>query len=117
MTASLCSLHCGHFSGVDPAAAAAALPGLKQAFTHVDYDAAGRTLDITGAHGLPDDPEALTALLDSLSRLLAEDGRGSIILRCEATEVCYFRRGMWTLLALPFPPDPFDRIRHAGLAG
>jgi len=114
MSASLCSLHCGHFTGVDPAAVAAALPGLKKSFTHVDYSAPDRTLGLTGAHGLEDDPAALTGLLDALSRLLAEDGRGSIILRCEAAEVCYFRRNMWTLLALPFPPDPFDRIRHAG---
>ncbi|MEW5773356.1 MAG: hypothetical protein AB1916_07500 [Thermodesulfobacteriota bacterium] len=114
MTDSLCSLHCGRLAGVDPAAVAAALPGLQTAFTHVDYSPERRTLDLTGAHGLPDDPEALTRLLDSLSRLLGEDGRGSIILRCENTEICYFRRNMWALLAMHIPPDPFDRIRHAG---
>ena len=114
MSSSLCSLHCGHFSGVDRAAVAKALPRLKKAFNHVDYSEPDRTLELTGAHGLDDDPEALTRLLDSLSKLLGKEGRGSIILRCEATEICYFRKGMWSLLAMPVPPDPFDRIRHAG---
>ena len=114
MTGSFCSLHCGHFAGVDPAAVAKALPGLKHLFTHVDYVEPERTLELTGARGLDDDPEALTQLLDSLSLLLADDGRGSIILRCENTEICYFRKGMWTLLSMAIPPDPFDRIRHAG---
>jgi hypothetical protein len=114
MTSSLCSLHCGHFSGVDTAAVAKALPKLKKTFTHVDYAESERALDLTGAHNLEDDPEALTKLLDYLSKLLGKNGRGSIILRCEQTEICYFRKGMWSLLAMPVPPDPFDRIHHAG---
>lgn len=113
MTASLCSLHCGHFAGVDSAAVKAVLPALKKTFSFVDYDADGRSLELTGARGLDDDPDALTALLDTLSGLLAEGGRGSIILRCEQTEICYFRKGAWTLLAMSIPPDPFDRIRYA----
>lgn len=112
MTTLLCSLHCGHFEGVDASAVAARLDELRQTFSHADFSAEARTLDLTGARGLADDPGALTSLLDSLSRLLAQDGRGSIILRCEETEICYFRKGMWTLLAMHIPPDPFDRISH-----
>lgn len=112
MTTLLCSLHCGHFEGVDASAVAARLGELKQTFSHADFSAEARTLDLTGARGLADDPEALTGIFDSLARLLAQDGRGSIILRCETAEICYFRKGMWTLLAMDVPPDPFDRIRH-----
>jgi hypothetical protein len=114
MMETICSLHCGHFTGVDPEMFKARREELEELFSYVGYVEETGALEVTGARDLEDHPRAIGPIFDMLSMLLTEMGRGSIILRCEGTEVCYFRKNMWSLQPMPVPPDPFDSIRHAG---
>ena len=111
---SKCSLNCGYFHGVSGPAFAEAQNYLEGLFRHVYYDAGTDLLELTGGTNFPDEPSKLMELFDKLSLLLTETGKGRIMIQCELSEICYFRKGMWKLLGIHVPPDPFDDIHYAG---
>lgn len=108
-----CSLHCGHFFGVSENAFKEQEKYLKDLFNHVDFDAPSRSLDVTGARNVNHDPDVLIQIFNTLSNLLEEHGKGRLMLVCDDTEVCFFRRGKWKLMAIQMPEDPFDGVVYA----
>lgn len=114
MTKDTCSLHCGEFYGVGEEAFSNNKAFLEELFGLVEFDPEQGTLRLCGARGVSDLPSDLTKILDTLSHLPGETGKGRIMLHCERLfEVCYFRHRMWKLEAIGMPEDPFDGVRHA----
>jgi hypothetical protein len=109
---SQCSLHCGHFTGVAKSVFATNSDYLHRLFTYVFYDEAGETLEVTGAREIDDHPDALRKIFNTLATLLKEGGKGRIMLQCDTTEICFFRRNMWKLMSIQVPPDPFEDIYY-----
>jgi len=109
---SVCSLHCGHFSGVNAERFQAEKGFLEGLFRFVSFESETGALDVTGAQGLAHDPDMLIDLFNRFAGLLGEQGRGRIILQCDGHEICYFRKSMWKLLAISIPEDPFDDIHY-----
>jgi hypothetical protein len=108
-----CSLHCGVFNGVGKDRFEESADELNRLFDYVRYVEETRTLELTGAKNIEDSPPVLTEIFDFLSRLLEDDdGRGRIMLQCEAHEICYFRRHMWKLMGIAVPDDPFNDIHY-----
>jgi hypothetical protein len=109
---SICSLHCGSFGGVSKGDFEKNAKFLRGLFDYVHYDEEAERLEVTGARDIADIPDEITKIFNGLARLLKEGGRGKIMLQCEASEICYFRRNMWKLMSIHIPPDPFDDIHH-----
>jgi len=109
----MCSMHCGHLSGVSKQAFDKARAALEKLFEAVRYEAEYEMLHVCGAREIEDSPGKLSEILDMLAGLLSEKGKGHIMMRCEGiTEVCYFRRNMWKLAGIELPPDPFEGIHY-----
>jgi hypothetical protein len=109
---SACSLHCGSFAGVSKEDFEKNGKFLRGLFDYVHYDEQAERLEITGARDVYDSPDEITSIFNKMARLLKDGGRGKIMLQCEASEICYFRRNMWKLMSIHIPPDPFDDIRY-----
>jgi len=109
---SYCSLHCGHFNGVEKDVFDKNKSFLEGLFRFVSFDPETGALDVTGAQNLQHDPDKLIEIFNALASLLSEEGRGRIILQCDAHEICYFRKSMWKLLSVHIPDDPFDDIHY-----
>jgi len=109
---SACSLHCGHFLGVEPEAFKSSEASLKEIFRYIHHDGRTGMLEVAGGVNVPHDPARLTEIFDMLATMLSEGGKGRIMLQCEATEVCYFRRKAWKLEYVELPPDPFEGVRR-----
>lgn len=107
-----CTLSCGFFEGIDPESYTEREPRLQKTFSHMQLDGKSGTLDICGAKDMAHDPGQLSEIFDTLSKILGPRGKGRILLTCETTEICYFRRNMWKLLPVPVPDDPFENIRY-----
>jgi len=107
-----CSIHCGHFFGVKKESYEKNKGYLTGLFKYVHYDEQRKFLDFTGATDLVDDPSVLTEIFDRLSTLLNDTGKGRLMLQCDSTEVCFFRKNMWKLMTIDMPEDPFDNIRY-----
>jgi hypothetical protein len=88
---------------------------LRETFHFLDLDPESGTLSVCGGKNVAHNPERLKGILNTLASLLGESGRGSILLTCEQTEICYFRRNMWKLMRVYIPEDPFEDIHY--LAG
>jgi len=109
---STCSLHCGSFAGVSKKDFGKSGKFLRGLFDYVHYDAETELLEVTGARNVEDNPEEITEIFSRLAKLLKEGATGKIMLQCEASEICYFRRNMWKLMGIHIPPDPFDDIHY-----
>ncbi len=109
---STCSLHCGHFQSVGTEAFKKHEQSLKNIFRYINYDGQSGNLEVAGGVNVPHDPARLTEIFDMLATMLSEDGKGRIMLQCEATEVCYFRCKAWKLEYVDLPSDPFEGVRR-----
>lgn len=105
-----CSLNCGTFRGVDKDAYAAEKKNLASIFSLVEYDGDSDLLQLCGARNVAHDPDQLTSIFNTLSTLLTDKGKGQVMLTCDTTEVCFFRRKMWKLMAVHVPEDPFEGL-------
>lgn len=111
MHSETCSMHCGHFSGVDAQAFDTHKVRLEGLFSLVEYDAGSGSLNLCGARNVNDSPAELTSIFDELSRLLGPEGKGRLMVNCGSHfEACFFRSKMWKLMALGMPDDPFDGL-------
>lgn len=109
---STCSLHCGNFAGVTKGDFKKNEKFLRGLFDYVHFDPEAERLDLTGARDVEDSPQQIISIFNRLAKLLKDGGRGKIMLQCEASEICYFRRNMWKLMGVHIPPDPFDDVHH-----
>lgn len=56
-----------------------------------------------------DSPSDLTSISGELPRVLGKNGKGRLMINCGGLfEVCFFRPGMWKLMGLGMPEDPFE---------
>ncbi len=109
-----CSLHCGYLQGVSKDRFEAEKSFLQSLFSSVQYYETSGKLHVCGARNLADDPEQFITLFNRLSSLLNNDGKGSLLVKCEdSTEVCYMRRKRWKLAHVVLPPDPFEGVYYA----
>ena len=112
MQSETCSMHCGHFSGIDAQALAQSKGRLEELFSLVEYDAGTGALSLCGARNVEDSPANLTAIFDELSQLLGPGGKGRMMVNCDGRfEACFFRSKMWKLMAVGMPEDPFEGLR------
>ncbi|BBD08169.1 hypothetical protein [Desulfovibrio ferrophilus] len=111
MHSETCSMHCGNFTGVDDKAFAKRKGYLDDLFNLVEYEADTGALNLCGARGVSDSPADLTSIFDELARVLGKTGKGRLMINCGGLfEACYFRAGMWKLMAIGMPEDPFDGL-------
>ncbi|MEF8889381.1 MAG: hypothetical protein V5A14_04995 [Desulfohalobiaceae bacterium] len=110
--AELCSLTCGSFTGVDPSSYREKENALQEIFHFLHLDPENKSLSICGGRDVPHDPERLKYIFNLLASILEEEGRGSILLTCDQTEICYFRRNRWKLVQIYIPEDPFEDIHY-----
>lgn len=108
----LCSLTCGSFTGVDPSSYREREKTLQEIFHYLDMDPEQETLSVCGGKNVVHDPEKLKRIFNILAGILGENGRGSILLSCDRTEICYFRKNMWKLMQVYVPDDPFEDIHY-----
>lgn len=108
----VCDLTCGSFTGVDPSAYKEREGILRETFHFLDMDPDRGTLSVCGGKNVAHDPDRLKGIFNLLASVLGDSGRGSILLTCEQTEICYFRRNMWKLLPVSIPEDPFEAIHY-----
>jgi len=108
-------MHCGNFQGVDTKAFAHRQDYLKGLFNLVEFDADKGVLNLCGARGVSDSPSDLTSIFDELSRVLGKNGKGRLMINCGGLfEACFFRSGMWKLMTVGMPDDPFEGLRMLG---
>lgn len=109
-----CSMHCGHFFGVDAQAFAKGKARLEGLFSLVEYEPDEGALSLCGARNVSDSPSELTKIFDELSLLLGPEGKGRLMINCGGLfEACYFRHRMWKLMSVGMPEDPFEGLRIA----
>ncbi|MFP4475861.1 MAG: hypothetical protein ACLFOY_09885 [Desulfatibacillaceae bacterium] len=109
-----CTLHCGRFSGVSKQNYTGNKRYLEDMFSTVRFDEQADLLEVCGAQHVDHEPGLLIELFDTLASVLEENGNGRILLNCGNFEMCFFRKNMWKLMAMPMPEDPFDDVHYVG---
>lgn len=101
------------FPGRGPEAFKSSEASLKEVFRCIHHDGRTSTLEVAGGVNVPHDPARLTEIFGMLATMPSEGGRGRMMLQCEASEVCRFRRKAWKLEYVELPAGPLEGVRRA----